>query len=125
MASMHLFAMPRVLRVYGERTMTDIRVKGFDSKRQFDQDLAEHDSAPADVGSTDPVDGREMRRSAETEIAWLRKEAAELRDRLLSIQGRTHEQPILRGGQYSWLAITVAACAAISLAGLVRRSRMS
>jgi len=104
--------------------MTDIRVRGFDSKRQLDQYFTERDSAPVEGELTEPLDAGEFRRSAETEMAWLRKEAAELRDSLLAIQGRRQDQPVLRRKRYRLVVITLAVGTVVGLAKFASNLRI-
>ena len=59
--------------------MTDIRAKGFSSRAELEQYLEELED---DGGSSVLEDDDEVFRAARKELAWLRKEVADLREQL-------------------------------------------
>lgn len=81
--------------------MSDIRIKGSGSREALEEHLAELDKAqvPDPIDDTEPVDLD----VAAKEIAWLRKEVADLREQVLATHGRSRSMVRSRSVKRSWV----------------------
>lgn len=112
--------------------MTNIRTSGFGSPASLRRHLAdwddemgtdaERDEMPQ--SDTDAFNPAEARR----EIAWLRKEVFELRERLLTIHDEseleTADAPQTRGDRHPWLRIAATVATTYLLGRLVQHMRL-
>ncbi|MDP9811563.1 hypothetical protein J2W42_004427 [Rhizobium tibeticum] len=98
--------------------MTNTRARGFKS-RELAAQLAElDDQMPVDeVFDESEPDSLEP---AQWEIAWLRKEVSDLRERLTSVRGETETVQLVQEARRPWLHIGVTMAATSILAGLVQ-----
>ncbi|PKA40077.1 hypothetical protein CWR43_29685 [Rhizobium sullae] len=105
------------------KSMTNIRFKGFDSPSQLREHLAdvEEDASVADLAEDIPVD--DDLQSAQREVAWLRKDVADLREQLALFRRRPKIVAVSRIGAYSWLRMAAAVLAVVALATWVRHLR--
>lgn len=95
--------------------MTNIRFKGFDSPTQLREHLADvEEDAPADDLAED-IPGEDELQSALREVAWLRKDVADLREQLALFPGELKTATGNRVGAFPWLRMGVAVVAAIVL----------
>ena len=102
--------------------MTNFRAKGFDSPSQLREHLVElEEESPAEDPSTARAD-----RSAEREIAALRKEVENLRARLSAIRNAEGiDAPSSRGERHPWMRIATTVAMTYLLGRLVQRLRLS
>ncbi|TCU24882.1 hypothetical protein EV130_106475 [Rhizobium azibense] len=95
--------------------MTNIRFKGFDSATQLREHLADvEEGAPADSLAED-IPGEDELQSALREVAWLRKDVADLREQLALFPGQHKTVAGNRVGAFPWLRMGVAVVTAIVL----------
>jgi hypothetical protein len=107
-----------------ERTMTDIRAKGFHSKSELREHLAELDEeAPAHHSLEEASDADDLN-AARKEIACLRKEVADIRERLAVIRIQTEDVPESRRDAHPWRRIAATVIASYVLGKLVQRLRL-
>ncbi|CDM60651.1 MULTISPECIES: hypothetical protein [Rhizobium] len=101
--------------------MTNFRAKGFNGKN-LDSYLAEYD----DPGVEETVDAAEDddMDAGQKEIAWLRKEVADLRERLSVIRGETGGIPAAKDRARPWLRIAATAAATFILGKAFHRLRL-
>ncbi|CDZ35589.1 Hypothetical protein NGAL_HAMBI1145_29200 [Neorhizobium galegae bv. officinalis] len=104
--------------------MTDIRMKGLGTRNEVEEHLVElAEGAPTeDYGDGDPqaVDLD----AAKREITWLRKEVADLRERLGTIRGQTEDVPRAPEDTHPWMRIAAAMATTFILGKLVQRLRL-
>jgi hypothetical protein len=112
--------------------MTNIRSRGFDSPAQLLENLGDVDDELEDTAGAAPLDdGAGFARQAAVwrrEIAWLRKDVADLGDRLSFIPGQAIEEHAKGPGSARWVGFTALAVLALStlkLAKAARRDDMS
>jgi len=85
--------------------MTDIRAKGFSSRAELEQYLEELED---DGGPSVLEDDDEVFRAASKELAWLRKEVADLREQLSFGQMRRNAVDERENGRsLAWVAASV------------------
>lgn len=95
--------------------MTNIRFKGFDSPTQLREHLADvEEGTPADDLAED-IPGEDELQSALREVAWLRKDVADLCEQLALFPGQLNTVAGNRVGAFPWLRMGVAVLAAIVL----------
>ena len=102
--------------------MTNFRAKGFDSPSQLREHLIElEEESPAEDPRTARAD-----RSAEREIAALRKEVENLRARLSAIRKEAEgiDAPSSRGERHPWMRIATTVAMTYLLGRLVQRLRI-
>lgn len=102
--------------------MTNFRAKGFDSPSQLREHLIElEEESPAE----DPSTARAVR-SDEREIAALRKEVENLRERLSAIRKEAEgiDAPPPRGERHPWMRIAATVAMTYFLGRLVQRLRL-
>jgi len=104
--------------------MTNIRAKGFDSKLELGEELSELEDSlelqPLSRSASDqPESDADLR-----EVAWLRRDVADMRERLMA--GRSRAERFDRG-RASWLRIRlITALGATLLLGVaLRRARFT
>ncbi|MBW6424904.1 hypothetical protein KX729_26000 [Rhizobium sp. XQZ8] len=96
--------------------MTDIRIKGRGSREALEEHLAELDK----VELPDPLEDTEPDLDAAAkEIAWLRKEVADLREQVLTTHGRTRS--MVRSRSHKRLGLRIA----VVIASVLAFSRMA
>jgi|ERR1044072_436336 len=101
--------------------MTDIRIRGSGSREALEEHLAELDKVelPDPVEDTEPVDLD----AAAKEIAWLRKEVADLREQVVATHGRIKGTVRSRSDKLSWLGIAAVIASVLALRGWRSGSR--
>jgi hypothetical protein len=102
--------------------MTNVRTNSLASKHALEQHLAElDDEAPAE----DPIDAApdvDVHDATAKEIAWLRKEVADLREHLAIIRGQAGDIPLKSGGDRPWLRIATTVAATFVLGAIAQRT---
>nr|WP_105430903.1 hypothetical protein [Neorhizobium tomejilense] len=104
--------------------MTHIRMRGLGTRNEVEEHLVElaEGTPTEDYGDGDPqaVDLD----AAKREIAWLRKEVADLRERLATIRGQTEGFPRASEDTHPWMRIAAAMATTFILGKLVQRLRL-
>jgi hypothetical protein len=95
--------------------MTNIRFKGFDSPTQLREHLADVEEGASADDLAEDLPGEDELQSALREVAWLRKDVADLREQLALFPGQLKAVGGSRVGAYPWLRMGVAVLAAIAL----------
>ena len=97
--------------------MANIRASGFDSKSELQEHLLElvPENEPDGDGEAD------VNRAAEVELAWLRKEVAELRGQFSAMASKAAEPRSAGGRGAFWLKVALAAVAAGAIGTLIPR----
>ncbi len=95
--------------------MTNIRFKGFDSPTQLREHLADVEEGASADDLAEDLPGEDELQSALREVAWLRKDVADLREQLALFPGQLNAVGGSRVGAYPWLRMGVAVLAAIVL----------
>jgi len=101
--------------------MTNIKAKGFDSAAQWREHLLELEDDRQPGGSAQ----RSGRHSVETEVAMLRQQVSELRERLSLIRGQTEDVGVpVNANPHPWLRIATTVVTTFVLGRLVQRLRL-
>lgn len=95
--------------------MTDIRRRGFPSATEFQNEMLELDAPD------DEVLEHRNDRAAEIELAWLRKQAGELREQLASIQARRTDGNTVFSSPHQWPRIVATLLTIFVLASVAKR----
>ncbi|AJD45670.1 hypothetical protein C9413_21160 [Rhizobium sp. SEMIA 4085] len=103
--------------------MTNIRFKGFDSPTQLREHLADVEEGASADDPAEDLPGEDELQSALREVAWLRKDVADLREQLAPFPGQLKAEGGSRVGADPWLRMGVAVLAAIALARWVLHLR--
>jgi hypothetical protein len=99
--------------------MTDIKARGFDSMAQLQEHLDDVDEASAEELPAEYDD------PAQKEIAWLRKEVADLREHLSYIRDRANDAEIFPQRDVNpWLRIAAIVATTYVLGRLMQRLRL-
>ena len=99
--------------------MVNVRLKGIKGK-ELAAHLAELEEDFPVEASGEPVDLD----AAHKEVAWLRNEVADLRERLTVMRGRTEGAPRQQPGSLSLINIAMAVTATFVLGKIVERLRL-
>jgi len=100
--------------------MTDIKARGFDSTAQLQEHLDDVDEAP-----TEELSGEYGDLPARKEIAWLRKEVADLQEHLSITRERADDADISPTQDVNpWLRIATTVVTTYVLGRLVQRLRL-
>jgi ElaB/YqjD/DUF883 family membrane-anchored ribosome-binding protein len=104
--------------------MTDIRMKGLGTRSEVEQHMVELAEV---VPEEDHDDGDQQAADldrAKREIAWLRKEVADLREQLTAIHGQRAEISPAPGDAHPWMRIAAAMATTFVVGRLVQRLRL-
>lgn len=103
--------------------MTNIRAAGFDSPAQLREHLADLDDEERPADAQGEISGDPLS-DIEREIAWLRKEVEDLRERVDWLFERDRTAATASRGTNPWLRIAITALSTVVIGGLLSRLRL-